>query len=140
MLRICSVVRNSSNEFFIVRFIILELCPGPLEDLDRFIEMIRLSSTILSFIILENRAWTRKVAKKEVFFFKIKYDLSFIILKNRAWTSPKWVHMQISSLGARTPWQARNLFVAPFCSATPQTRNLAVVKHSKSAQLELSKL
>ena len=42
----------------------------------------------LSFIILKNRAWTRKVAKKEVFFFKIKYDLSFIILENRAWTSP----------------------------------------------------
>merc|ERR1712155_250354 len=86
---LAAAVRNSLNEFFIVRFIVLELCPGPLEDLDRFIEMIRLSSTVLSFIILENRAWTRKVAKKEVFFFKIKHDLSFIILENRAWTSLK---------------------------------------------------
>ena len=52
-----SVVRISSNEFFIVRFIILELCPGPLDDLDRFNGMIQLSSTILSFIILEKRVW-----------------------------------------------------------------------------------
>ena len=73
-----SKVRNSSNEFFIVRFIILELCPGPLDDLDRFNRMIQLSSTILSFIVLEIRAWTRKVTKKE-FFFKSSmiYHLSF---------------------------------------------------------------
>ena len=65
-----SKVRNSSNEFFIVRFIILELCPGPLDDLDRFNGMIQLSSTILSFIVLEMRVWTRKVTKKKVFFLK----------------------------------------------------------------------
>ena len=105
---VCSVVRNSSNEFFIVRFIILELCPGPLDDLDRFNGMIQLSSTILSFIVLEMRVWTRKVTKKRFFFFKwsMIYHLSFSKIEYgrvlRGWigTVSGWINLYCTRVGS----------------------------------------